>query len=1171
MATIAVGVTGLALSAAAGAPLTVGVSAALFAAGLAAAYVDAAFILPALLGAPKLPSKLGDLQLQTTEVGAQKPITYGTKNRLAGQLIWASDLYTETLSVGGGKSGEVVQLKHFVDVAIAIAEREIGRVEEIIVDGELIFDFDPTYSETGTLNPGTPQAPGKLNIWYVPQIDSRILTVTNATNATPIVITTSVVHGLVTGVTVTVTGVVGNTAANTTATVTVLTTTTFELDGTVGNGAYVSGGQAEVEKAIFVPLAEGASRNGLATMGFARADMIISSDPDAPPNGSGVDFSEVRTGKSLKMSGGTFGAGRTYTALSVSRGQSPAGGSKGQSVMRLDIRSEGTRTSGSNPESYGKNLPNTTVIITAATIPPSFPVNMSITVGAGHGVVVSTGKWLHFDLIWRNFAAGADGGTIGQVEGNFGRGLAGGPYWAVAISTTVLDLFDVDKTTRIQCFAPAPVGSPAFPGNTNGYIINDDATAASYSFDQSTTIGPFFTEQWKINVRDTEEFFLGKANETVLSTIISAREGAENVPLHNRNAFVVIKKLAIGNWGNRIPSFSFIVTREVLETYGTAILDICSRVGLGAGRVTVEGTAATEELQGYVIEGIVDAQRALQPLAIAGDIVAIETGDGTKGILQFFKRLEAPSITLDMNLVGARASGEQITGQVEFDEVSDKELAKQIWLLFQDGENSLQQGVVGFMRNDDITGTIPVTSEKTDTINLPMTLNVNQAQGIVQRMFTRMNINRKTLTFTLGPKYLYLRENYRLLLRLKGRQYWCRVIGTTMGVNHLLEVETVLEDVYTDSGGGSEDAPESNSGRSAPDFIDATVPSIGSPHKHVESIPTTSRMLAFAVVDLPALKSEQVRQLGVYFTASRFTDIEPPGGYQLFRRRKGHGRFIPLGESTALSPYGFTRGESFGTGVRDVFDLSSELIVEISSGEDLVTRTEAEVLEGCNRAAISGGAGVEMVAYVDVELLRVEYDARIYKLTKLLRGIKETPINDLSQTGRFILLNPHLESLGFDLHSTGDIGETWEYKAVPSGLAETDIDPIEVVITGNTIRPRAVAHLEGEVDGSSNDLTVSWLRRSRSVFRLLSGQSAPLDESFLGFKITIVDKALGTLYRTFTPVEVTPSIAAEIRDITYTAAQQTTDGSGGKLVVVTVIQLSDIVEGGFPSSIEVQL
>jgi Ubiquitin-activating enzyme E1 FCCH domain len=66
-------------------------------------------------------------------------------------------------------------------------------------------------------------------------------TITAATNAAPIVIT-SAGHGLTTGTLVTISGVTGNTAANGTFQVTVVDANTFSLNGSAGNGAYVSGG-----------------------------------------------------------------------------------------------------------------------------------------------------------------------------------------------------------------------------------------------------------------------------------------------------------------------------------------------------------------------------------------------------------------------------------------------------------------------------------------------------------------------------------------------------------------------------------------------------------------------------------------------------------------------------------------------------------------------------------------------------------------------------------------------------------------------------------------------------------------------------------------------------------------------------------------------------------------
>lgn len=65
--------------------------------------------------------------------------------------------------------------------------------------------------------------------------------VTDATNTAPITIT-STAHGLKTGNIVTVAGVLGNTGANGTFQITRTGADTFQLDGSTGNGAYVSGG-----------------------------------------------------------------------------------------------------------------------------------------------------------------------------------------------------------------------------------------------------------------------------------------------------------------------------------------------------------------------------------------------------------------------------------------------------------------------------------------------------------------------------------------------------------------------------------------------------------------------------------------------------------------------------------------------------------------------------------------------------------------------------------------------------------------------------------------------------------------------------------------------------------------------------------------------------------------
>ena len=73
--------------------------------------------------------------------------------------------------------------------------------------------------------------------------DMTARTVTAATNASPIVVTTSTNHGLSAGDLVIVDGVAGNTAANGTWIASAVTSNTVTLLDSVGNGAYTSGGR----------------------------------------------------------------------------------------------------------------------------------------------------------------------------------------------------------------------------------------------------------------------------------------------------------------------------------------------------------------------------------------------------------------------------------------------------------------------------------------------------------------------------------------------------------------------------------------------------------------------------------------------------------------------------------------------------------------------------------------------------------------------------------------------------------------------------------------------------------------------------------------------------------------------------------------------------------------
>jgi hypothetical protein len=112
--------------------------------------------------------------------------------------------------------------------------------------------------------------------------------ITVATNATPIQITASN-HGYRSGQKVTIAGVLGNTAANGTWIVTQIDSNTFTLNGSIGSGAYTSGGVAvnqdwggahvwvSPDNSNYVQIG---TMYGPSRMGVLTAQLVSSADPD---------------------------------------------------------------------------------------------------------------------------------------------------------------------------------------------------------------------------------------------------------------------------------------------------------------------------------------------------------------------------------------------------------------------------------------------------------------------------------------------------------------------------------------------------------------------------------------------------------------------------------------------------------------------------------------------------------------------------------------------------------------------------------------------------------------------------------------------------------------------------------------------------------------------------
>ena len=93
------------------------------------------------------------------------------------------------------------------------------------------------------------------------------------------------------------------------------------------------------------------------------------------------------------------------------------------------------------------------------------------------------------------------------------------------------------------------------------------------------------------------------------------------------------------------------------------------------------------------------------------------------------------------------------------------------------------------------------------------------------------------------------------------------------------------------------------------------------------------------------------------------------------------------------------------------------------------------------------------------------------------------------------------------------------------------------------------------VRDTSNNLTVTWIRRSRLRSPGLGNGPVPLGETTEAYEIDI-----------FTGAAVVRTITSTTPTFTYTAAEQTADGkTPGAAVTMRIYQMSDVAGRGFPA------
>lgn len=198
--------------------------------------------------------------------GAGTDIFNGASRPSVPQQVFAARWWDQTGAAPSMTNGQVVRLESMFNPYVAGASKTdadgstvpVSVTSRVITAGgedQLLFQRGTVrYQQSSTTAACTVTAQSKIDAADIDASSVRSLgslsstatgTITNATNANPITVTTSAAHGLQTDDFVDVDAVGGNVNANGRWRIAVTGSTTFTLVGGIGNAAYTSGGKVK--------------------------------------------------------------------------------------------------------------------------------------------------------------------------------------------------------------------------------------------------------------------------------------------------------------------------------------------------------------------------------------------------------------------------------------------------------------------------------------------------------------------------------------------------------------------------------------------------------------------------------------------------------------------------------------------------------------------------------------------------------------------------------------------------------------------------------------------------------------------------------------------------------------------------------------------------------------
>jgi hypothetical protein len=588
---------------------------------------------------------------------------------------------------------------------------------------------------------------------------------------------------------------------------------------------------------------------------------------------------------------------------------------------------------------------------------------------------------------------------------------------------------------------------------------------------------------------------------------MQAALGVGNCPAHRGLAYIVFEHLELGDFGNRLPNFTFEVEAAADGTVANVINELC-----GDANVPYLDAARTEylDLRGYALASATTVRGALDPLRAAYFFDASEI----EGELQFFPSDAPPVARIPHAELGAHAFGTDRPPDYEARRTADIELPRQVVVQHLDPVRDYQVNSQRARRST-------VASDADLSVDLPIVMDASTGKATAERLLSSAWFRRDGFTYQLPIAYMHVHAGNKIVVgHDDGKERTLRIKRAELRLpgSILVECETDGSSVYSKAASAAA----------------ALVPT------QTVNLPgtTTAHLL-----DLPILRD--IDDTAGFYVAGNGLSTGWRGAV-VYRSRDGGVNYEPFADLVEGAVIGVTAG-ALATASPHYWDEASTVTVTLLDTRDtLESVTELQVLNGANACVI----GDEVLQFRTATLIGLAQ----YQLSGLLRGRKgtEDKIAGHAAGDRFVLLTqpgvyrPVLE--------VGEVGIARSYKGSSVGTLLSDAPPFSFTHSGRYAKPYAVAHLAGTRNGGG-DLAMTWIRRTRLDAPWADSIDAPLGETTEAYEIDILTGG-GVVKRT---ISVTAQTA------TYTAADQTTDfGSAQSAINVKIYQISSRVGRGLP-------